>query len=112
MEEARRTRRTNALLSSFNIELTRAQALTQAKRLAVLQHPDRQRIIQLLERYPDQLYVVEIASVLGIAYSAACYHLYKLAGANLVTKEWYEHRLYYQLNIQALAEHREAVKTV
>jgi len=58
-------------LRNFTIALSQAQAELQAQQLAVLQHPSRQRIIKLLEKYNDRrLCVFEIAEVLEISYSA------------------------------------------
>src|SRR5947199_10796625 len=58
-------------LRNFTIALSQAQAELQAQQLAVLQHPSRQRIIKLLEKYNDRrLCVFEIAEVLEISHSA------------------------------------------
>ena len=107
------TRRYGEPLSIFTIELTKAQAEVQAERLAVLRHPTRQRIIKTLEKYPDRkLCVFEIAEVLEINYGAISYHLAKLRNAGLVSVERYKMYLYYQLDTQALAAHREAARTI
>src|SRR6266852_6726660 len=83
-------------LSNFTIELSKAQAETQATRLSVLRSPTRQRIIKLLEKYNDRrLCVFEIADVLGISYTAISYHLARLRKANLVSAERYRMYLYY-----------------
>ena len=78
-------------LRNFTIALSKAQAETHAKRLAVLRHPTRQRLINLLEQYNDQrLCVFEIADVLEVSYSAISYHLARLRDAGLVSAERYQ----------------------
>src|SRR6266487_3979382 len=100
--------RKGELLKSFTIALSKAQAETQAKQLAVLRNPTRQRIIKLLEKYNDRrLCVFEIADVLEIGYGVISYHL-----ARLVRAERYKMYLYYQLDTQALSKHREAARLV
>ena len=79
----------------------------------ILRHPTRQRIIKLLEKYNDRrLCVFEIADVLGISYDTISYHLARLRNAGLVSVERYKMYLYYQLDTQALAAHREAARTI
>ena len=105
--------RKGELLKSFTIALSKAQAETQAKQLAVLRSPTRQRIIKLLEKYNDQrLCVFEIAEVLEINYGVISYHLSRLRDARLVRAERYKMYLYYQLDTQALSKHREAARLV
>jgi len=100
-------------LRNFTIELSQTQAEIQAERLLVLRSPTRQRIIKLLEKYPDrQLCVFEIAEVLGISYAAISYHLARLRDARLISAERYKMYLYYQLDTQTLATYREAAKSV
>lgn len=100
-------------LSNFSIALSQSQAEIQAKQLAVLRHPTRQRIIKLLEKYSDRrLCVFEIAEVLDISYGAMSYHLARLRHARLVSAERYKMYLYYQLDTQTLAAHREAARLV
>ena len=100
-------------LRNFTIELTQAQAELQAEQLFVLQHPTRQRIIKLLEKYHDRsLCVFEIAEVLEISYCAVSYHLARLRDAQLVSAERYKMYLYYQLDTRTLATHREAARSV
>ena len=100
-------------LRNFTIALSQAQAEIQAKQLAVLQHPTRQRIIKLLETYNDRrLCVFEIADVLGISYTAISYHLARLRDAHLVRAERYRMYLYYYLDTNKLAAHRKAAKLV
>src|SRR5712691_2057395 len=97
MEES--VTRKGELLSNFIVELSQAQAETQAERLTVLRHPTRQRIIRLLEKYNDRrLCVFEIADVLDINYGAISYHLAKLRNTGLVSAERYQWYLYYSLN--------------
>ena len=100
-------------LSNFTIALSKAQAEIQAQQLAVLRHPTRQRIIKLLEKYHDRrLCVFEIAEVLEISYGVISYHLARLRHARLVSAERYQMYLYYQLDTQTLATHREAARLV
>ena len=100
-------------LSNFTIALSKSQAEIQAKQLAVLRHPTRQRIIKLLEKYNDRrLCVFEIAEVLEISYGVVSYHLARLRHARLVRAERYKMYLYYQLDTQTLAAHREAARLV
>ena len=100
-------------LRNFTIELTQAQAELQAEQLFVLRSPTRQRIIKLLEKYNDRrLCVFEIAEVLEISYGAISYHLARLRQAQLVSAERYKMYLYYQLDTQRLAGHREAARSV
>jgi len=107
------TRKSGEPLRNFTIELSKAQAEVQAEQLAVLRHPTRQRIIKLLEKYNDRrLCIFEIADVLGIRYGAISYHLARLRRARLVSVERYKMYLYYQLDTQALAAHREAARTI
>ncbi len=107
------TRKDGEPLRNFTIELSKAQAEIQAERLAVLRSPTRQRIIKLLEKYNDRrLCVFEIAEVLEISITAISYHLARLRKARLISAERYKMYLYYQLDIQALAAHREAAKLV
>ncbi len=54
----------------------------------------------------------EIAEVLEINYGAISYHLAKLRNAGLVSVERYKLYLYYQLDTQALAAHRDAARTI
>ena len=56
--------------------------------------------------------VFEIADVLGISYAALSYHLARLRKAELVSVERYKMYLYYQLDTQMLATHREAARLV
>jgi DNA-binding transcriptional ArsR family regulator len=66
-----------------------------------------------LEKYYDRrLCVFEIADVLGISYGAISYHLARLRKARLISVERYKMYLYYQLDTQALAKHREAARTI
>lgn len=112
MEESL-TRKGGVPLRHFTIELTQTQAAIQAERLAVLRSATRQRIIKLLEKYPDrQLCVFEIAEVLGISSTAISYHLARLRQARLVSVERYKMYLYYQLDTQMLATLREAARFV
>ena len=107
------TRKSGEPLRNFTIELSKAQAEVQAEQLAVLRHPTRQRIIKLLDKYNDRrLCVFEIADVLEINYGAISYHLAKLRNAGLVSVERYKMYLYYQLDTQTLATHREAARLV
>ena len=107
------TRKGGEPLRNFTIELSQTQAEIQAERLAVLRSPTRQRIIKLLEKYNDRrLCVFEIADVLNISYGAISYHLAKLRNAGLVSVERYKMYLYYQLDTQELAAHREAARTI
>jgi DNA-binding transcriptional ArsR family regulator len=100
-------------LSNFTIALSKSLAEIQAQQLFVLQHPTRQRIIKLLEKYNDRrLCVFEIAEVLEISYSAVSYHLARLRQAELVSAERYKMYLYYQLDTHILAMHREAARFV
>jgi DNA-binding transcriptional ArsR family regulator len=100
-------------LSNFTSALSQSQAEIQAKQLAVLRHPTSQRIIKLLEKYSDRrLCVFEIAEVLDISYGALSYHLARLRHASLVSAERYKMYLYYQLDTQTLAAHREAARLV
>ena len=100
-------------LRNFTIALSQAQAELQAQQLAVLQHPSRQRIIKLLEKYNDRrLCVFEIAEVLEISYGVISYHLARLRNARLVSAERYKMYLYYQLDTQTLATYRETAKSV
>ena len=99
--------------SNFTIALSQAQAETQAQSLAVLRHPTRQRIIKLLETYNDQrLCVFEIAEVLEISYGVISYHLARLRQAQLVSAQRYKMYLYYHLDTEILATHREAARSV
>jgi len=112
MEESL-TRKDGELLRNFTIELSKAQAEAYAERLSILRSPTRQRIIALLEKYPDrQLCVFEIADVLEISYGAISYHLAMLRHARLVSVERYKMYLYYQLDSQRLADYREAARLV
>ena len=100
-------------LSNFTIALSKSQAEIQAKQLAVLRHPTRQRIIKLLEKYNNRrLCVFEIAEVLEISYGVVSYHLARLRHARLVSAERYKMYLYYQLDTQTLTAHREAARLV
>jgi len=100
-------------LSNFAIAVSKDQAKTQAQGVAVLGSPTRQRIIKLLEKYNDRrLCVYEIAEVLEISYGAISYHLSQLRHARLVHAERYKMYLYYQLDTQSLATHREAARTI
>ena len=100
-------------LSNFTIALSKTQAEIQAQQLAVLRHPTRQRIIKLLEKYNDRrLCVFEIAEVLEIGYGVTSYHLARLRHARLVSAERYNMYLYYHLDAQMLATHREAARSV
>jgi len=100
-------------LSNFTIALSKTQAEIRAQQLAILRHPTRQRIIKLLETYNDQrLCVFEIAEVLEISYSVISYHLGRLRQARLVNAQRYKMYLYYHLDTQALATHREAARLV
>ncbi len=100
-------------LRNFTIALSKAQAEIQAQQLAVLRHPTRQRIIKLLETYNDKrLCVFEIAEVLEISYGVISYHLARLRQARLVSAERYKMYLYYHLDTQTLATHREAARLV
>ena len=100
-------------LSNFTIALSKAQAEIQAKHLAVLRNPTRQRIIQLLEKYNDRrLCVFEIAEVLEVSYGVISYHLARLRQARLVSAERHKMYLYYQLDTLTLATHREAARFV
>lgn len=100
-------------LSNFTIDLSRAQAETQANRLSVFRSPTRQRIIKLLEKYNDRrLCVFEIAEVLEISYGVISYHLARLRHAGLVKAERYRMYHYYQLDVQALAAYREAASAI
>ena len=100
-------------LSNFTITLSKAQAEIQAQQLAILRHPTRQRIIKLLEKYNDRrLCVFEIAEVLEISYGVISYHLARLRHARLVRAERYKMYLYYHLDTQTLATHREAARLV
>ena len=100
-------------LRNFTIALSQTQAETQARQLAVLQHPTRQRIIKLLETYNDRrLCVFEIAEVLDISYTAISYHLARLRDAHLVSAERFRMYLYYHLDTQRLKTHREAARVV
>ena len=54
----------------------------------------------------------EIAAVLDINYTAISYHLAKLRNAELVSVERYKIYLYYYLDTQELAAHREAARTI
>jgi DNA-binding transcriptional ArsR family regulator len=102
------TTRKGEPLSNFTIALSKAQAENQAKQLAVLRHPTRQRIIKLLETYNDRrLCVFEIADVLEISYGVISYHLARLRLAKLISAERYKMYLYYQLDTQALATYRK-----
>jgi DNA-binding transcriptional ArsR family regulator len=107
------TTRKGEPLSNFTIALSKAQAETQAKQIAVLRHPTRQRIIRLLETYNDRrLCVFEIAEVLEISYGVISYHLARLRHARLISAEKYKMYLYYQLDTQVLATHREAASAI
>jgi ArsR family transcriptional regulator, arsenate/arsenite/antimonite-responsive transcriptional repressor len=107
------TRKGGEPLRNFTIDLSQDQAETQAERLSVLRSPTRQRIIRLLERYPDRrLCVFEMADVLNITYSVISYHLARLRDAGLVSAERYKMYLYYSLDTQRLAAYREAARTV
>ena len=53
-----------------------------------------------------------MADVLGVSYGAISYHLARLRRARLVSVERYKMYLYYQLDTQELAAHREAARTV
>jgi DNA-binding transcriptional ArsR family regulator len=107
------TRKGGKPLRNFTIALTKAQAEAYAERLAILRSPTRQRIIALLEKYPDrQLCVFEIADVLEISFGAISYHLAMLRQARLVSVERYKMYLYYQLDSQRLADYREAARLV
>jgi DNA-binding transcriptional ArsR family regulator len=107
------TRKGGTPLRSFTVELSKAQAEAYAERLLMLRSPTRQRIIALLEKYPDrQLCVFEIADVLEISYSALSYHLARLSNARLVSAERYKMYLYYRLDTQTLALYREAARLV
>ena len=107
------TRKGGEPLRNFTIELSQTQAEAQAERISVLRSPTRHRIIKLLEKYNDRrLCVFEIADVLGISYSAISYHLARLSKARLVSVERYKMYLYYQLDTQELAAHREAARTI
>ena len=100
-------------LRNFTIALSKAQAETQSKYLAVLRHPTRQRIIKLLETYNDRrLCVFEIAEVLEISYGVISYHLARLRQARLVSAERFIMYLYYHLDTKMLAAHREAARLV
>ncbi len=100
-------------LRNFTIELSQTQAEIQAQRLSVLRSPTRQRIIKLLEKYNDRrLCVFEIAEVLEISYGVISCHLARLRDARLVSAERYKMYLYYQLDTQTLAIHREAARFV
>jgi DNA-binding transcriptional ArsR family regulator len=111
MEES--VTRKGELLRNFTIELSLAQAETQAEQLAILRHPARQRIIRLSERYPDRrLCVFEMADVLDISYSAVSYHLARLRDAELVSAERYKMYLYYSLDTPKLTAYREVASFV
>ena len=107
------TRKGGEPLRNFTIALSQDQAEVKAERISVLRSPTRQRIIKLLEKYNDRrLCVFEIADVLGISYSALSYHLARLRDAGLVNAERYKMYIYYQLDTQELAVHREAARTI
>lgn len=69
-------------------------------------------VLRLMSRNGRRLCVFEIAEVLEINYGAISYHLAKQRNAGPVSVEKYKMYLYYQLNVQALAAHREAARTI